>query len=86
MSVRCRPSENRAILYTRNINRPCFVKETLKKVCFHAFNFVTRFDSETQNLMDDLRQEKSLRERIAREKELAIAEKFTIEQNLSVSL
>lgn len=35
--------------------------------------------------MDDLRQEKTLRERIAREKELAIAEKFTIEQNLSVS-
>ncbi|XP_012266444.2 unconventional myosin-XVIIIa isoform X7 [Athalia rosae] len=42
-----------------------------------------KFDSETQNLMDDLRQEKTLRERIAREKELAIAEKFTVEQNLS---
>ncbi|XP_046735176.1 unconventional myosin-XVIIIa isoform X5 [Diprion similis] len=42
-----------------------------------------KFDSETQNLMDDLRQEKTLRERITREKELAIAEKFTIEQNLS---
>lgn len=44
-----------------------------------------RFDSETQNLMNDLRQEKVQRERLAREKEIAIAEKFTVEQNLSVS-
>lgn len=44
-----------------------------------------RFDSETQNLMNDLRQEKAQRERLAREKEIAIAEKFTVEQNLSVS-
>lgn len=35
--------------------------------------------------MDALRQEKAQRERLAREKEIAIAEKFTIEQNLSVS-
>ncbi|XP_012281216.1 unconventional myosin-XVIIIa isoform X5 [Orussus abietinus] len=42
-----------------------------------------KFDSETQNLMDDLRQEKVQRERLAREKEIAIAEKFTVEQNLS---
>ncbi|KOC60313.1 Unconventional myosin-XVIIIa [Habropoda laboriosa] len=42
-----------------------------------------KFDSETQNLMNDLRQEKAQRERLAREKEIAIAEKFTIEQNLS---
>lgn len=35
--------------------------------------------------MDDLRQEKAQRERLVREKEIAIAEKFTIEQNLSVS-
>ncbi|KAK0175999.1 hypothetical protein PV328_000180 [Microctonus aethiopoides] len=42
-----------------------------------------KFDSETQNLMDDLRQEKTQKERIMREKELAIAEKFTMEQNLS---
>ncbi|XP_051166261.1 unconventional myosin-XVIIIa isoform X4 [Leptopilina boulardi] len=42
-----------------------------------------KFDSETQNLMDDLRQEKAQRERLAREKEIAIAEKFTVEQNLS---
>lgn len=36
--------------------------------------------------MNDLRQEKAQRERVAREKEIAIAEKFTIEQNLSVSI
>ncbi|XP_033212416.1 unconventional myosin-XVIIIa [Belonocnema kinseyi] len=42
-----------------------------------------KFDSETQNLMDDLRQEKAQRERLAREKEIAIAEKFAVEQNLS---
>ncbi|XP_066594077.1 unconventional myosin-XVIIIa isoform X2 [Prorops nasuta] len=42
-----------------------------------------KFDSETQNLMNDLRQEKAQRERLAREKEIAVAEKFTIEQNLS---
>lgn len=35
--------------------------------------------------MNDLRQEKAQRERLAREKEIAIAEKFTVEQNLSVS-
>ena len=56
---------------------------------FEKFEFLLkyfhRFDSETQNLMDDLRQEKASRERLAREKEIAIAEKFTIEQNLSVS-
>ncbi|XP_072750699.1 unconventional myosin-XVIIIb isoform X5 [Anoplolepis gracilipes] len=42
-----------------------------------------KFDSETQNLINDLRQEKAQRERLAREKEIAIAEKFTVEQNLS---
>ncbi|XP_043283473.1 unconventional myosin-XVIIIa isoform X3 [Venturia canescens] len=42
-----------------------------------------KFDAETQNLIDDLRQEKAQRERLAREKEIAIAEKFTVEQNLS---
>jgi len=36
--------------------------------------------------MNDLRQEKAQRERLAREKEIAIAEKFTVEQNLSVSI
>ncbi|XP_050494489.1 unconventional myosin-XVIIIa-like [Bombus huntii] len=33
-----------------------------------------KFDSETQNLMNDLRQEKAQRKRLAREKEIAIAE------------
>ncbi|XP_050490256.1 unconventional myosin-XVIIIa-like [Bombus huntii] len=42
-----------------------------------------KFDSETQNLMNDLWQEKAQRKRLAREKEIAIAEKFTIEQILS---
>lgn len=52
----------------------------------NIFSELFRFDSETQNLMNDLRQEKAQRERLAREKEIAIAEKFTIEQNLSVSI
>ena len=38
-----------------------------------------------QLLQDELRQEKQLRERITREKELIVAEKYSIEQNLSVS-
>ncbi|KAF7992526.1 hypothetical protein HCN44_004870 [Aphidius gifuensis] len=42
-----------------------------------------KFDSETQNLLDDLRQEKTQRERLTREKDIVTAEKFTIEQNLS---
>ncbi|XP_014238086.1 unconventional myosin-XVIIIa isoform X3 [Trichogramma pretiosum] len=42
-----------------------------------------RFDAESANVMDELRQEKAARERMAREKEIAIAEKFTIEQTLS---
>jgi myosin-18 len=35
---------------------------------------------------DELRQEKQQRDRISREKELIIAEKYSLEQNLSVSL
>lgn len=42
-----------------------------------------KFDSVTRNLMNDLRHEEAQRKRLAREKEIAIAEKFTIEQNLS---
>ncbi|KZC04029.1 Unconventional myosin-XVIIIa [Dufourea novaeangliae] len=42
-----------------------------------------KFDSEMQNLLNDIRQEKAQREKLAREKEIALAEKFTIEQNLS---
>ncbi|XP_076296929.1 unconventional myosin-XVIIIa isoform X5 [Lasioglossum baleicum] len=42
-----------------------------------------KFDSEMQNLLNDIRQEKAQREKLAREKEIALAEKFTVEQNLS---
>ncbi|XP_031828517.1 uncharacterized protein LOC116425220 isoform X2 [Nomia melanderi] len=42
-----------------------------------------KFDSEMQNLLNDIRQEKAQREKLTREKEIALAEKFTIEQNLS---
>ncbi|KAJ9580909.1 hypothetical protein L9F63_023911, partial [Diploptera punctata] len=42
-----------------------------------------KFDSELQLLQDELRQEKQLRDRISREKELIVAEKYSIEQNLS---
>lgn len=44
-----------------------------------------KFDSETQLLQDELRQEKQAKDRLSREKELIIAEKFTIESNLQVS-
>lgn len=60
-------------------------KDSVKRLTT-AVSIFFRFDSETQNLMNDLRQEKAQRERLAREKEIAIAEKFTIEQNLSVSI
>jgi wyosine [tRNA(Phe)-imidazoG37] synthetase (radical SAM superfamily) len=48
--------------------------------------FCVRFDSELQLLHDELRQEKQQKDRISREKELIIAEKYSLEQNLSVSL
>lgn len=37
-------------------------------------------------LQDELRSEKNQRDRASREKEIAVAEKYTMEQNLSVSL
>lgn len=37
-------------------------------------------------LQDELRQEKQNRERISREKEMALADKYTLEQNLSVRI
>jgi hypothetical protein len=46
----------------------------------------SRFDSELQLLHDELRQEKQQKDRISREKELLIAEKYSLEQNLSVSV
>ncbi|KAJ4426658.1 hypothetical protein ANN_26456 [Periplaneta americana] len=44
-----------------------------------------KFDSELQLLNDELRQEKQQRDRTSREKELIVAEKYSLEQNLSVS-
>ena len=46
----------------------------------------SRFDSELQLLHDELRQEKQQKDRTSREKELLIAEKYSLEQNLSVSV
>ncbi|XP_055629704.1 repetitive organellar protein isoform X6 [Toxorhynchites rutilus septentrionalis] len=42
-----------------------------------------KFDSECQALQDSARQEKQAKERLTREKDVLIAEKFTIEQSLS---
>ncbi|XP_031331784.1 unconventional myosin-XVIIIa isoform X2 [Photinus pyralis] len=42
-----------------------------------------KFDSETQSLQDELRQERTAKDRLAREKETTIAEKFTLEANLA---
>lgn len=44
-----------------------------------------KFDSETQLLHDELRQEKQAKDRLAREKEVVLAEKYTLENNLAVS-
>lgn len=44
-----------------------------------------KFDSEAQLLHDELRQEKATKERFAREKEVVLAEKYTMENNLAVS-
>lgn len=39
-----------------------------------------------QKIKDDLKLEQTAKDRMVREKEIAIAEKFTVEQNLSVSV
>lgn len=44
-----------------------------------------KFDAECQSLKDGTRQEKMAKERLAQEKEILVAEKFTLEQNLAVS-
>lgn len=44
-----------------------------------------KFDSETQSLQDELKKEKQAKERLAREKELIVAEKYAIESTLAVS-
>lgn len=43
-----------------------------------------KFDSEAQLLHDELRQEKQAKERLSREKEIVLAEKYTFENNLAV--
>ncbi|XP_059619445.1 unconventional myosin-XVIIIa isoform X3 [Phlebotomus argentipes] len=42
-----------------------------------------KFDSECQSLQEGARQEKQSKDRLAREKDILIAEKFTLEQNLA---
>ncbi|XP_063927434.1 unconventional myosin-XVIIIa isoform X2 [Zophobas morio] len=42
-----------------------------------------KFDSETQSLQDELKKEKQAKERLAREKELIVAEKYAIESTLA---
>lgn len=44
-----------------------------------------KFDSETQLLQDELKKEKQARERLAREKEVILAEKYAVESTLAVS-
>lgn len=45
-----------------------------------------KFDSESQLLHDEIRQEKQQKDRLSREKEVITAEKFTLESNLAVSI
>lgn len=44
-----------------------------------------KFDSECLTIKDAARMEKQAKEKLAQEKEILIAEKFTLEQNLAVS-
>lgn len=45
-----------------------------------------KFDSETQLLQDELKKERQSKDRLAREKEVLIAEKYTLESNLAVRI
>lgn len=45
-----------------------------------------KFDSECMSIKDAVRSEKQAKEKLAHEKELLIAEKFTLEQSLAVSV
>jgi len=47
--------------------------------------FSSRFDAELQSLNDDLRAEKLAKDRLTREKDIAVSSKSTMEQTLSVS-
>jgi len=44
-----------------------------------------RFDTELHSLQEELKKEKAQREKITREKEMAMSDKFSMEQTLSVS-
>lgn len=44
-----------------------------------------KFDAECLTIKDSTRLEKQAKEKLAQEKEILIAEKFTLEQNLAVS-
>lgn len=45
-----------------------------------------KFDSELQLLHDELKKEKQAKDRLSREKEVLVAEKFTLESNSAVSI
>lgn len=51
---------------------------------FYVNNYF-RFDTELHSLQEELKKEKSQREKITREKDMAISDKFSMEQILSVS-
>lgn len=44
-----------------------------------------RFDTELHSLQEELKKEKAQREKTTREKDMAMSDKFTMEQTLSVS-
>lgn len=44
-----------------------------------------KFDAETAMLQDELKKEKQTKERLSREKEVMLAEKYSIESTLAVS-
>jgi len=44
-----------------------------------------RFDTELHSLQEELKKEKAQREKITREKDMAMSDKFSMEQTLSVS-
>lgn len=50
----------------------------------NIFGKIFRFDSEIQYLQEELRSEKGLKERASREKEIAVAEKYSMEQVVNV--
>lgn len=51
----------------------------------HNFHFYFRFDTELHSLQEELKKEKVQREKTTREKDMAMSDKFSMEQTLSVS-